>query len=73
MQKDSFSNSISLSLSISFVIFLKIFYLQENVNNILSPISMAVSYEYKEPAAGCGSKPCPVIDMYQSKSLSIQV
>ena len=43
------------------------------MNNILSPISIVASYEYKEPVAGCGSKPCPIIDMYQSKSLSTQV
>ena len=34
---------------------------------------MAVSYDYKEPVGGCSGKPCPVIDMYQTKSVSIQV
>lgn len=50
----------------------KTVYVLDNLRNSIRPITMAVSYDYREPAGGCNGKPCPVIDMYQTKSVSIQ-
>ena len=55
------------------IMYLLFHFLQERVSNLLTPITVAATFDYNEPSAGCDPYLCPVPDVYTKKTLTEQV